>query len=325
MLKMYSLYHAMCSLAILACSQSLVESDRHELKIGVLIEQNSNLTAVLHAAVDLAIEKINKDPLTANHFHLDYEIGRMSSCTGQQAIGEFAKLKYTDNVDAIIGPSCNEGCLSAGFLATYFSVPMLSHGCSTSTLSDKAKYPTFGRLRAYASASPKIATKALGRFLESMNWKRIGIVHANLDTWAAASTTIKIDLENQYHIHIPFYKDFIEGHRTSSAEANILAIKTSTVRSKYSKKTTKNGPICLTISSAMVTAKHQMKSEREGVLMGCDHDYEMLFYTSFPPNAKPFVSRSGLESVPFVTWLMGYRTAFQVHFGPWMSHSSPRI
>ena len=263
MLKIHSLYHAMLSLAILACTQSLVESVRHELKIGVLIEKNSNLTTVLHAAVDLAVEKINNDPLAANHLRLDYQIGSMASCTGQQAIGEFAKLKYTANVDAIIGPSCNEGCLTAGFLATYHSVPMLSHGCSTSTLSDKAKYPTFGRLRAYASASPKITTKALGRFLESMNWKRIGIVHANLDTWSAASTTIKIDLENQYHIHIPFYKDFIEGHRTSSAEANILAIKRSTVRSKYSKIATKNGPICLTMRLTVVTAKHQMKSETE--------------------------------------------------------------
>ena len=244
---MYPLHQAMVSLTILACSQSLVESDRHELKIGVLIERSSNLTKVLHAAVDLAVEKLNNDPLFGNQLHLSYERGSMASCTGQQAIGEFDKLKYTANVDAIIGPSCNEGCLSAGFLATYHSLPMLSHGCSTSTLSDKAKYPTFGRLRAYASASPKISTKALGGFLKSMSWKRIGIVHANLDTWAAASTTIKTDLENQYNIHIPFYKDFIEGHRTSSAEANILAIKKSTVRSKYSKATMKNRPMYLTV------------------------------------------------------------------------------
>ncbi len=204
----------------------------HELNIGVLIEQPSNESSGMmsHASVDLAVQKVNNDPSILNEYKLKYFIGN-SGCNGQQSIGQFAKLVYENKVDAIIGPSCNEGCLSSGFLATYHNLFMMTHKCSTSKLNDKSKYPTFGRVRAFASSSVAATASALGNFFKSMKWSRLGVIHSNEEAWAAVTDALKPLLQNM-NIKVIFDKDYIRNHVTSSASACMLAARASPARSK---------------------------------------------------------------------------------------------
>lgn len=206
----------------------------HELRIGALIQNpaNDSFGKMAHAAVDLAVKSINADASILKHYKLKYSVGD-SGCSGVQTVGEFARLVYQGGVNVVIGPSCDEGCLSGGFLATYHNLPMISHSCSTSEMSNTLKYPTFGRVRAYASASIAATAQALARFFKEMGWSRLGILHSNEDTWTAAVSAIK-DLLTNMSMEVRFDKDYIEGHAASSADACMMAVKKSGVRSEYS-------------------------------------------------------------------------------------------
>ena len=224
---------------IIASLICLFNAHIHELNIGALIElnsANSTLVKIRQAAIELAVQNMKKDW----GFPINFFFGN-SGCNGQQSIGEFARLKYKHHVNAIIGPSCNDGCVTGGHLATYHNMVMVSHSCSAAQMSNKVKYPTFGRVRAYASASPLSTTKALVKFLNTMNWQRIGIIHSNDESWSAAATTIKNDLENAT-IAVPFHKDYIRGHSISSAHACMKAVSVSSIRSVYILSMTK---ICI--------------------------------------------------------------------------------
>ena len=216
--------------ALLALYLRLVNSRLNELRIGALIELKTNVTLakIRQAAIDLAIKNIEKDW----GFPIYYYVGD-AGCNGQKSVGEFANLKYSNQVNAVIGPSCNDGCLTGGHLATYHSMVMVSHSCSSSKMSQKNIYPTFGRVRAYATASPISTTEALVRFFNTMKWQRIGMVHSNEDSWSAAADSIRKDLQKA-NISVPFHKDYIPGHLTSSADACMLAVKQSSIRSELS-------------------------------------------------------------------------------------------
>ena len=218
------------NLALLTLYLTPVNSRLNELRIGALIELKTNITLakIRQAAIDLAIKNIKNDW----GFPIHYFVGD-AGCNGQQSIGEFAKLKYSNHVNAVIGPSCNDGCLTGGHLATYHNMVMVSHSCSSSKMSQKNIYPTFGRVRAYATASPIATTEALVRFFNTMKWQRIGMIHSNEDSWSAAADSIKNDLQKS-NISVPFHKDYIPGHSASSADACMLAVKKSSIRSKWS-------------------------------------------------------------------------------------------
>ena len=199
-----------------------------ELRIGVLLEFNNNsrMVDIRNATVKLAISNIESD---WNFPILSY-IGD-SGCNGQQSIGKLAELKYSYQVDALIGPSCDDGCVTGGQLATYHNMTMVSHSCFSSKMSQKDIYPTFGRVRAYATASPLATTEALIKFFNTMKWKRIGMIHSTEDSWSTAANTIKNELVKA-NFSIPFHRDYIAGHATSSADACMLAVKASSVRSE---------------------------------------------------------------------------------------------
>ena len=208
---------------------SIADGHPHELNIGALLDlntANATLIKIRHAAVDLAVQNMRKQW----DFPIHYFTGD-AGCNGQKSIGESARLIYTNNVSAIIGPSCNEGCVTGGHLATYHNMIMISHNCSSAQMSNKVKYPTFGRTRAYATASPRSTTSALLAFFADMKWQRIGIIHGNDEDLSATAMTVKESLENA-SISVSFHKDYIRGHFTSSADACIKAVKGSSVRSK---------------------------------------------------------------------------------------------
>ena len=217
-------------LLLLVLCLRLVNARLQELRIGALIELKANLTLakIRKAAIGLAIKNVEKDW----GFPIYYYFGD-SGCSGPKSIGELARLTYSNQVNAVIGPSCNDGCVTAGHLATYYNVIMVSHSCTSSKMSQKDIYPTFGRVRAYATASPISTTQALVRFFNTMGWKRIGMVHSNEDSWSDAADAIKNNLLRS-NISIPFHKDYIPGHSASSADACMLAVKSSTLRSKWS-------------------------------------------------------------------------------------------
>eukprot|EP00794_Sanderia_malayensis_P009846 gene9846-10856_t len=206
-----------------------VKSSLHRLHVGVLIEQpkNRNSGMIEHAAVDLAIKKANNNNLLEK-YKVEYFIGD-SGCSGQQSVGQFARLFCNHNVDAIIGPSCNTGCLSSGLLATYHNLATISHKCSTAKLSVKSIYPTFGRVRAFASSSIKATAMALGKFFQSMKWAQIGIIHSSDESWATITDEIK-QLLQKVNIKVIFDMAYIKFHVTASADACMKAVLKSPVR-----------------------------------------------------------------------------------------------
>ena len=103
-------------------------------------------------AVLLALEEIMSDPDNFPHFHSqghDFEITYADSkCQRSVGLPLVAEMYFGSGfpaIDAIVGIDCSVICEPAGHLATKWNMPMVSHICTSTKLSDKKLYPTFAR------------------------------------------------------------------------------------------------------------------------------------------------------------------------------------
>eukprot|EP00111_Clytia_hemisphaerica_P020917 TCONS_00061683-protein len=130
--------------------------------IGVLIQDNIKEHAYIRAALAFAAESLK--PYVAEFgYTMRFVLGSSGydGCDELSSVGEAAKLINLHDVKALIGPVCSEGCIPAGLIANYENVPIISYGCSSPSLSDPYKYPTFARTKPYARTTPEYLSKCL--------------------------------------------------------------------------------------------------------------------------------------------------------------------
>ena len=145
--------------------------------------------------MDMAIDDLNEKLVPEFNIKLRTVL-EDSGCDKQTAVGGTSNL-LKKNVKAIIGVFCSDGCLSSGLLAGYANVPMISHGCSSSLLSDKTSYQTFARTRPYAREILPLLSKMIHTVLKTFKWKHVGIVHSSQSIWENAFMTVSKFLRNE--------------------------------------------------------------------------------------------------------------------------------
>ena len=133
-----------------------VPSGLKNLVVGVLVQDDERQKAYVHGALEFASASLHP-VITELGYKLKFVFSSsgVKGCSELLSIGGAAKLLNTDKASAIIGPVCSEGCIPAGLVANYENSPIISYGCSSSSLSDPEKYPTFARTKPYARTAPE--------------------------------------------------------------------------------------------------------------------------------------------------------------------------
>ena len=149
-----------------------------DIKLGFLVSLNPDkLYADRYAGiVPRILEDINNDTTILKNYRLTYEFGN-SGCDGITAMGNTANMIFDRTPPvAYIGPYCSVSCLQAGFLSTFYKIPMISFSCSSIDLSDKDKYPYFSRTKPYAKSSSRWTPTVFVRLMRRYNWTQACIL-----------------------------------------------------------------------------------------------------------------------------------------------------
>ena len=90
-------------------------------------------------------------------------------------------------LDVIIGDGCSVVCQPVSLLAAAWGIPVVSWGCSSSTLSNKNIYPTFTRTKGtWMSLGPVFSALA-----DTMGWNTVAILTSPEDVFRLAGVSAK--------------------------------------------------------------------------------------------------------------------------------------
>ncbi|XP_077863909.1 atrial natriuretic peptide receptor 1-like [Saccoglossus kowalevskii] len=148
---------------------------------------------------------------------LDFEIvWRDSECNTKQTSGRLVELYADEHVDVIIGPPCSQACLSAGQLASFWNLPIISWVATDPEFNDKTRYTTLGR-----SLGPftKLGT-FLTEIMERYNWNRVVVIASTYLLFKdAANAIVKTFQEN--NVTMAYYATY-DNNPTQKFIQNIL-------------------------------------------------------------------------------------------------------
>ncbi|XP_048584263.1 atrial natriuretic peptide receptor 1 isoform X2 [Nematostella vectensis] len=201
---------------------------------------------VIVPTIDHALSHIRSLQLLSS-YNITYYVND-SKCDSATASGITADLWASQpRPDVFIGPGCSSACLSAGLLAGYWGVPMISYSCSSSDLTNRKLYSTFVRTQPF-SRSYEASTPGLLRFLmNSFNWKRAAII-ANYASsgeliWEPMASSVRKEFL-KYGYTVAYYKahlsspqqdkkdELLDLLREAKKKARIIFIFANLIRTK---------------------------------------------------------------------------------------------
>ncbi|XP_062580227.1 atrial natriuretic peptide receptor 1-like [Saccostrea cucullata] len=95
------------------------------------------------------------------------------------------------DIDAFIGPVCDDVCEAAGHLAKKWNLPMISFGCAERILSNKILYPTFARVSTPYMEMEKFIEDTIRHF----GWNRVIVAEGAEKIWRESAEHINVELE----------------------------------------------------------------------------------------------------------------------------------
>ena len=90
----------------------------------------------LGSAFLIALDKINTNETILPNYTVNYVLGD-DDCARKKALGNFVTLAKDKGIIACIGPACSGSASIAGYLASYWNIPMIGYGGTDALLSDK--------------------------------------------------------------------------------------------------------------------------------------------------------------------------------------------
>ncbi|XP_068761985.1 atrial natriuretic peptide receptor 1-like [Montipora capricornis] len=164
---------------------SAVAGKKREYKLGLLIpfktvlphfSSDYNRGESFAAAMTIAVERVNADPTLLPDHNLTF-VWNDTACNEFVAVREQLR-QINSGVQAFIGPGCN--CQTAARNAASFNMTILSYMCSAAELSDKKRFPTFGRT---FSVDTQAAPSVISLLKYTYNWTIVAVICQNATTW----------------------------------------------------------------------------------------------------------------------------------------------
>lgn len=148
-------------------------------------------------AISVAIDMVHRDkdnqfPTLRAHDHRFNFTWADTSCKQSNGLPLLLEMYYNgvnnnQTVDAFIGPVCSVICEPAGHLITYWKIPIVSWGCTSSVLSDKSVYPTFARTTAPNARSAMIFSE----ILLTKEYKHVTIFSSQERVWTLTAASLR--------------------------------------------------------------------------------------------------------------------------------------
>lgn len=165
-----------CSLLLASTSLLLCLSTNHaktNVTVGLLAPFTGSWDRAprFASAVAIAVDFVNKNTTLLPAYNLAYKF-HDTVCSESGGVAAAVNL-MRENVSAFIGPACSKSCEHAGFVAAAYNIPMVSYGCSTTTLSNTKLYPNFFRTKPFARGSKSSTSLALASIMRSFNWNYV--------------------------------------------------------------------------------------------------------------------------------------------------------
>ncbi|XP_070536363.1 atrial natriuretic peptide receptor 1-like isoform X2 [Ptychodera flava] len=167
-----------------------------EIHLGLLLPWDGFWPVGKHAAgaASVAVDSVNEDDRFSaireggHNLTLSWRDDKCEVGTGLSQLVDLWNLQYDKNpIDAFIGPGCSILCEPGAQLAAQWDTPMVSWGCASSALSNKAIYPTFAR-----TVGPLTRTAGfLVQIFRHFGWSRVAIISSSEHFWELTAETMR--------------------------------------------------------------------------------------------------------------------------------------
>ncbi|CAI5451735.1 unnamed protein product [Caenorhabditis angaria] len=142
------------------------------------------------AAVLVAKEKIQNEHLLDN-YDFNFTV-KFDECSENLAAGMATDLILVDNVDLIIGPTCNRAGIAVATIGAYYKIPIFEWGLTTSAeITQSGRFPTTVTL----SIDTYSISLAVKNVLERFEWNQFAFIYSNSGDLEKCSS-MKSDLES---------------------------------------------------------------------------------------------------------------------------------
>ncbi|XP_061922081.1 retinal guanylyl cyclase 2 isoform X3 [Entelurus aequoreus] len=138
-------------------------------------------------AAQLAVNRINKDPLLSHTDTFDYTVLH-EPCETSRGLEAF--VAFHTKASAYVGPINPGYCDAASMLSKGWNKALFSWSCIGYEMDDTRSHPTFGR------SMPR-PTWVLVRIMRYFQWAHVGIISSSDDIWVDTATKVADSLRAQ--------------------------------------------------------------------------------------------------------------------------------
>ncbi|XP_027707431.1 guanylate cyclase 2G-like [Vombatus ursinus] len=158
---------------------------------------NSFSAQRLGAAIQIAMEKVNSDPVYLGNYTMEFT-NTNSACSAKESLDAFIKQVQKERISALFGPVCPGAAEVTGLLASQWNIPMFGFVRQTTRLENRFLYDTYMNL-----ATP---VQKMGEVLQAVllyfGWKHIGLFgEASSDSSRHELDELWTTVENQLKSH----------------------------------------------------------------------------------------------------------------------------
>uniref|UniRef100_A0A3P8VUU6 Guanylate cyclase n=1 Tax=Cynoglossus semilaevis TaxID=244447 RepID=A0A3P8VUU6_CYNSE len=134
----------------------------------------------LGSAIQIAVEKVNTNPLFLGNFSLDF-VYTDTDCNPKLSLQGFIHQVWKENVSALFGPACPAEAEVTGLIASAWNIPMFGF------VGQSSKTDNMGVYDSYIKVMPplKRSSEVLVKTLEFFGWNYVAMIGGGLEsnTW----------------------------------------------------------------------------------------------------------------------------------------------
>uniref|UniRef100_A0AC35TVC9 Guanylate cyclase n=1 Tax=Rhabditophanes sp. KR3021 TaxID=114890 RepID=A0AC35TVC9_9BILA len=152
---------------------------------------------------------------------INFNFVGLIGCSGISSVNEIERQFYTQSMDALIGPSCDQDTDAVSQLAGLLNVPVFTYGSSAIQLLGKTDlYRTLVSLTSSSATSITLSTLA---FLSNLNFTRVSVIYAEDDPNVMTRVKFLIEILNSVQmdqLKINLSQNFTSDAITRSGKLN---------------------------------------------------------------------------------------------------------
>ncbi|CAJ0571492.1 unnamed protein product, partial [Mesorhabditis spiculigera] len=147
--------------------------------------------------VEVAREQLIDEGILGDDIAFEF-VSRATCSEAYEGVAVAAEMFHVQKARAFIGPYCATELESVAKMATFWNIPLISYGSTSSGMSDKAIYKTLARI---SSKNTEAISEATAALLRHYNWTRIAIA-SNTGSMAYERVAVFEDVLHRHGVSV---------------------------------------------------------------------------------------------------------------------------